>query len=286
MAGTGGAAPMGPMVDRSDPQLHQFQFTPAEADPAATDALGNQYAFLDTRVENTGKLVIYLHGAGDFTNCGNGPLATLVASWGFHWFAPCYLSNYGVDNCGDDIEGCRLEAIDGTDHHAVVDITRPNSVEERIVRGLTYLDEQHPGGDWQYFVEEGSPRWEAIVVSGHSHGASSSGVIGMHRPVARVVMLAGPYDVDQAWLAGTPVTPRARFFGFTHAGDDQHQGHLDALQALGVPGAPVLVDSTEPPYDGSQRLYSEASVGDPHGSVTSGDIADFVPVWQYVYGAP
>lgn len=283
-AGSSGAPATGPGVDRSDPRLYQVTFTAEDADPAASRALGDQHAFLDTRVEPQGKLVVYLHGAGDFQSCGGGALGPLVASFGFHWLAPCYLSNYGVDNCGDDIAGCRLEAFEGEDHHPFVDITRPDSIEERIVRGLGYLEQENPEGDWQYFLEGETPRWSEIVISGHSHGASSSGLIGVYRSVARVVMLAGPYDVGQAWLELEPLTPRDRFYGFSHTGDNQHQGHLDAFEALGLPGAPTGVDDQDPPYADSHRLFSQASVSDAHGSVTSGDIPAFVPVWEYLYG--
>ncbi len=281
----GGAGPTGPQVDASDPQLYELRFRPQEADPAAKLTLGTQHARLDTRVESVGTLVVYLHGAGDFSNCGDVALANLVAGWGFHWFGPCFSSNYGVDNCGNDIGGCRLEAFEGVDHHAFIDIPRPDSIEERVTRGLQYLQEQNPEGDWQYFLDGDLPAWSKIIITGHSHGASSSGMIGMHRDVARVVMLAGPYDPGQAWLNGEPVTAREKFFGFTHSGDGQHQGHLAAFEALGLPGSPVRVDSESPPYGGSQRLYSDASVGDAHGSVTSGSVQSFIPVWQYLYGA-
>jgi hypothetical protein len=272
-------------VDRTNPQLYEFQFGADDADPQATRQLGNQFAYLDTRVEPQSKLVVYLHGAGDFANCGNGSLGTLVAGWGFHWFGPCFLSNYGVDNCGDDIEGCRLEAFDGADHHAFVDIEPSDSIETRIVRGLTHVMSLNPEGDWQYFVDGDAPRWSDIIITGHSHGASTSGVIGMHREVFRVVMLAGPYDPGQAWLSSTPVTARERFFGFSHTGDSQHSGHLAAYEALGLVGTATQVDGAQPPYGGSQRLYSNAATGDPHGSVTSGNISEYVEVWAYLYGA-
>lgn len=273
----------GPNVDRSNPKLYTVQFTAKAADSTATKVLGNQFAYLDTRVAPKGKLVVYLHGAGDFTSCGNGSLGTLVASWGFHWFGPCYLSNYGVENCGNDIEGCRMEAFEGVDHHSAVTIARPDSIEERIVRGLKYLQTMNPQGDWQYFLDGNAPRWSEIVITGHSHGASSAGVVGVHRKVARVVMLAGPYDPGQAWLMSTPMTARDRFYGFSHTGDSQHSGHLAAWQSLGVPGTPTKVDGAQPPYGNSHRLESSASVSDAHQSVQT-NTGGFTDAWRYLYG--
>ena len=261
-----------------------MQFSASEADPGATKELGKEHAYLDTRVSPKGKLVVFLHGADSYADCGNGPLATLVAGWGFHWFAPCYSATYGVDNCGNDIEGCRMEAFEGVDHTKVISIAKPDSIEERIVRGLKRLQTLNPQGDWQYFLDGDAPRWSAIVISGHSHGASSSGVVGVHRTVDRVVMLAGPYDPGQAWLSSTPMTARDRFYGFSHTGDSQHSGHLAAFQSLGLPGTVTRVDGAQPPYGGSHRLETSASVSDAHQSVASGNIAAFVDVWRYLYG--
>jgi len=98
-------------------------------------------------------------------------------------------------------------------------------------------------------------------------------------------MLAGPYDPGQAWLTQTPMTARDRFYGFSHTGDSQHSGHLAAWQSLGLPGNPTKVDGAQPPYGGSHRLESSASVSDAHQSVATGNISGFVDAWRYLYGA-
>lgn len=282
----------GPMVDLGDPQLHAFEFTPDQADPEASEALATQLAYLDTTATLQGKLVIYLHGAGAPTICGSKEHGRVLAGMGFHVFSPCYRSDYGVGNCGDDIGGCRLEAFEGVDHHPFIDITPPNSIETRVVKGLLYLQAQHPGGDWQYFLDGDAPRWDRIIISGISHGASSSGVIAMNRIVDRAVMLSGPLDTGQAWLKGQPMTAIERFWGFTHTADDQHPGHLQAFADLGIIGDPALVDGAQPPYGGSQRLVTSAPTGDGHGSTQAGgaspkdanDAYLFLPVWRTMYG--
>lgn len=285
------AGPSGPNVDRTDPQLHAFELTADEADPGATLALGTELAELDTRVEPVGKLVVYLHGAGAPSTCGSREHGEVLAAMGFHVLQPCYVSDYGVGNCGDDIGGCRLEAFEGVDHHDFIDISPPDSIERRVVRALEYLQNAHPGGDWQYYLDGDAPRWSQIVISGISHGASTSGLIGSVRLVHRVVMLSGPYDVGQAWLENPWVTPIERAWGFTHTGDDQHDGHLAAFETLGLPGDPVPVDGAEPDYGGSHRLVTSAETGDGHSSVQAGgssprdgDAWAFEPVWATMYG--
>ncbi len=287
-----GDSPVGPMVDVSDPKLYEFAFKASDADPEAKQALGTQLAELDTTVTPIGKLVVYLHGAGAPETCGSKSHGVVLAKMGFHVLHPCYVSDYGVDKCGDDIGGCRLEAFEGVDHHPVIDITPPDSIETRVVRGLEYLQAMHPGGDWQYFIVDGKPRWTEIVISGISHGASSSGVIGMVREVDRAVMLSGPLDTDQAWLKGVPLTPIDRFYGFTHTADPQHPGHLKSFGDMMLPGDPVVVDAATPPYDGSHRLVTSAPTGDGHGSTQAGgaspkdgqDAYLFLPVWRTMYG--
>jgi len=208
---------------------------------------------------------------------------------GFHVVDPCYESNYGVGNCGDDIEGCRLEAFEGVDHHPFIDVAPADSIEVRVARALTFAQAANPEGDWTYFLDGDVPRWSKIVVSGISHGASTSGVIGLHRAVRRVVMLSGPLDSGQAWLAKSPLTPIDAYFGFTAVSDEQHEGHLAAFEALGLPGAPTSVDGAAPPYGGSHRLLSSAP-GNSHGATQAGGGSPEVdgdwlyrPVWEHMY---
>ena len=287
--GSGGADP-GPNVDVTDPQLYSITFKPNDADPAATTKLGNQPAFLDTTVTPRGLLVIYLHGAGTPGTCGSTSHGKELASMGFHVFGPCYSSDYGIGNCKDDIEGCRLEAFDGTDHHDFIDIKPPDSIETRVAKGLTYLQSKNPKGDWTYFLDGDKPRWPKIVISGISHGASTSGVIGIHRKTDRVVMLSGPLDTNQAWLKKAPLTPIERFFGFTHTADGQHPGHLAAFESMGLVGNDISVDGATPPYGGSHRLKTSAATSDGHSSVQAGGASPkvgteyvFKPVWNYLY---
>jgi hypothetical protein len=281
----------GPNVDRQNPELHALSFGPDDADPQADEVLGTQLAFLDTRVPARGILVVYLHGAGTPSTCGSQPHGEMLAGLGFHVLSPCYHSGYGVGNCGDDIEGCRLEAFEGIDHHPFIDVSPPNSIEGRVAKGLAYLDTQIPQGDWTYFLDAGAPRWEKILLSGISHGASSSAVIGLHRTVARVVMLSGPLDTGQAWLDKTPNTPIDRYWALSHTDDGQHPGHLQAFESLGLPGSPTSVDGASPPYGNSHRLISSEQTSDGHGAVQAGGSSPqdaggdwvYLPVWTQLY---
>lgn len=285
-------AATGPRVDRTMPQLYTLTFRANDADPAARLALGTETAYLDTRVAPRNVLVVYLHGAGAPTTCGSNEHERLLSSWGFHVIGPCYVSDYGVGNCGADIAGCRLEAFDGVDHHPFVNIPPADSIETRVVRALALLQRRNPAGDWQWFVDGARPRWSSIIISGISHGASSSGVIAQVRPVARAVMLSGPLDSGQSWLTRVGITPAASFWGLTHMADAQHGGHVAAFASLRLPGALTSLDATPSPFGGSHRLTSAAMTTDGHGSTQAGGVSPrdamgryrFEPAWRMMYG--
>lgn len=283
------------VVDRTNPQLYRFQFTAAAADPDAGTALGNQVAAFDTRVAPRGYLVVYLHGAGAPGTCGSVAHEDFLAVRGFHVIGPCYSSNYGVGNCGNDIGSCRLEAFDGVDRTTVIDITRSDSIEERIIRMLGRLQTLNPQGGWEYFLVDGQPRWDRIIISGISHGASTAALIAKVRPVARAVMLSGPLDTGQAWLTMSSITPADRQWGFTHSVDVQHAGHLAAFGALMLPGAPQRIESGAPPWSDSHRLFTSIDAGNSdqsHSSTQAGGGSPrasdggyrFGDAWDLMYG--
>jgi hypothetical protein len=280
-----------PAVDRSAMKLYESKFTAKDADARATEKLGTEQAFLDTRATPRGVLVVYLHGAGVPTTCGSAEHGRLLSGFGFHVFMPCYISDYGiVTKCGADFAACRLEAFDGADRTNLIAIARPESIEERVIRGLTHLAKVNPQGDWTFFLNNGLPRWEHIIVSGISHGASTSGIVSKIKPLKGAVMLSGPLDEKQAWLSLPSATPLQRVYGFTHTADPQHQGHLAAFEAMKLIGMAAGVDDKQAPYSDSHRLFTSAATSNGHGSTEAGGsspktgkVYDFEAVWKTMY---
>ncbi len=107
-------------------------------------------------------------------------------------------------------------------------------------------------------------------------------------------MLSGPLDRGQPWLDGDPMTPVDRIYGFTHTGDGQHTGHLEAFEALQLPGAPAMIDSATAPYGGSHRLVTSAASSNGHVATQAGSASPrdadgawaYEPAWRVMYGAP
>ena len=219
--------------------------------------------------------MVFLHGAGVAENCGPSGHLRVLASYGFHVFSPCYVSDYGVENCGREIAACRLEAFDGGDRHPAIAITRADSIEERVGNGLRYLEKLEPGQGWiDFLAADGRPQWDEIAPTGHSHGASTAALIGKTLQVERIVLLSGPYDVGQDWLKWPELTEARRYFGLTDSGDKQHDGHLAAFAALGMAGPPVDIDKhrttlrRQPPVDHQRRQRQAAQCGSRRQCVT------------------
>jgi hypothetical protein len=114
------------------------------------------------------------------------------------------------------------------------------------------------------------------------------------------VSLSGPLDGGAAWIKATSMTPIDHFYFFSHVADGQHPSHLSTMAALGVPGMPVDVETSAPPYQNSHRLVgsmrtyngmpidghnsTEARMQSPFDAATGHYV--YEPVWRYMYGLP
>ncbi len=297
-AGDAGELSKTPTVDRSDPQLRTFSFEPKDLDPLADEWLDTEYAYIDTRVPPAGRLVVYLVGADGKPKNGEA-MMQYIAAQGFHVLAPAYANDYGISkDCASDDADCkankRLEAFDGVDRSPHIVVKPADSIETRVVALLREVDKQHAGGDWSFFLSGDQPRWNAIVVMGHSHGASTAAIIGKVRKLERAISLSGPFDnnnnLPDAWLSWPPKTRADRFYGFSHTLEEQHSGHLAAWAAMGLNewGAPADVGLLSAPYNQSHQLITGRAVDNFHGSTAAGGSSPklrngsyvFAPVWR------
>ncbi|HEY0714697.1 MAG TPA: hypothetical protein VGF45_18595, partial [Polyangia bacterium] len=224
---------------------------------------------------------------------------------GFPVVIPGYPNDYDIrklcESAGADVdchEKLRLEAFEGRDHSPHITVAAADCAETRIARMLKALDAKLPAAGWGKFLDGDRPRWDRIIVSGHSHGASSAGLIAKHRQVHRAVMLSGPFDnrASEAapWTKRASMTAADRFYGFSHVSEDQHPGHLKDWAALGLGGTVVNVDSAAPPYGGARQLITAlpaAEGGNPHGSTAAGKSSPkagatyvYDATWKYLYG--
>ncbi|MBM3966510.1 MAG: hypothetical protein FJ308_15815 [Planctomycetes bacterium] len=234
-----------------------------------------------------------------------------LADEGFHvlrvHYANGWFNRFGKEPPPEDryaLGKIRLEAATGEDFSELVAIAKPDGVQHRVLELLRWLSKKDPDGMWDEYLspENQSVVWDKVIMSGASHGATTSARFAMHQRVDRVVMFCGPRDQYESWQALPSATPKERFFGFSHVLDTGWTGdhYCRSWELLGLNkyGPLIDVDLVGPPFENSRRLMTSADVnGDEkraHSCVTPGKAAVkdkqggylHSAVWRYLFDHP
>lgn len=276
--------------------IREESIPPVATDPAITIALSVHRAAFAPEIEHRNQLFIYLHGAGGTAGSGTDLVQT-AAELGFHAIGiTYYMDVLPAQICpGGDFacyQAVRREILEGVDYTPVITISQPNSVENRIIRLLTHLESIHPGEGWTQFLSAAQPRWDSIVVYGHSMGGSNAALLAKLHLLAGVCISAPATDFASWW--SPPATPIERFFGFSHVQDryTQIQAAWSAI-GLGALGPVQDVAIASPPFAGTHILSTSvepARPGEYHNSPTTDTTTPrnpdgspvYRPVWVYM----
>jgi hypothetical protein len=284
-----------------------FEVEPQSTDPAISDWLDPHYVVIDKSVKLRNKLFVFFPGS--FGKASRQQLITQVAAkQGYHAINLNYPNSWTVGNLcrkspDPDCSGnVRKEIINGKDYSPLVDISPANSIKNRLVKLLQYLNQQYPQQGWSQYFNGDTIKWDLIVVSGHSQGGGHAAMLGKQHQVARVVMLGAPSDYSAvsgqpaSWLAALGQTPPEQYYGFVHIKDEGYDRIQKAWELLGMANyEPVVnVDGKQPPYNHSHRLITDIMpdrFDKYHGSVAT-DVTTpkrvdgnpiFQEVWQYLF---
>lgn len=281
--------------------VEMYTFAPSMTNPLITGFNEPHLAFYAPGANIQHKLVVFLGGLNtkpsDYQQfCKDAALQ------GYHVLALSYPNDKSIsDLCGDNAtcyDVVRQEYLDGIDRTDKIDITKYDSISQRIVKALIWLDKYHTGKGWGDFFFGSSPNWSYIGLAGHSLGGGHAAMIAKLYKVRRVALLAaaldGGKDGPADWLAGSHATDVNAYVGFVHKQDPNYARILASWVALGMGGAPSLVDAdtTPPPYLNDQELTTALSAADPHASVAldaaTPHLGDGTPtykaVWQHLVG--
>jgi hypothetical protein len=285
------------------------------------DSRCQEYADVDFVFELNGKIADWQHGAAPDPDDAKGQLVIWLMDYnaelferlngyGLHAIQPHYANKWFSKICqeipvGENARGnVRLEAATGQDVSEDIGLAPQDGMMERAFQFVKWLDSEDPEGGWAQFIDDAGTgiRWDKVIVSGASHGATTSARFAKHQEVARVVMFCGPRDQFQVWQGMESATPPQRYFGFSHVLDGGWEAnhYCRSWQMLGLHefGPIVDVDVSEAPYGNSRRLTSAADVGGDanraHGVVTPGKNGPksedgaflYESVWRYLYTHP
>lgn len=290
------------------PTLIEYVVPPQATDRAIDNWLDPHYVAIDESVPSNNKLFLFFSG-NNSQPLNQQLIIREAAELGYHAINLSYPSSPPVGNvCQDSTdlecyERVRLEVLDGIDRTDLVNVSLSNSIENRLVELLQYLDRQHPDRGWDAYLEAGLPDWDEIVVSGHSQGGGYALMVGKEHEVARVVTFAAQIDESPVfeqlapWLSKPFATPSERIYEFVHLQDPRFDRHPQLWDILDLTdfGEPVNVDETASPYNNSHILVTDLPPiegGSPHGSVVTDRSTPKLPdgtpvyeeVWQYLLG--
>ena len=263
-------APTFDAASASSPPLVQHVIAPNHTDAAIDRALDDHIIWLDTSVASRHRLLVFLPGTGQ-RPAQFGPFLQEAARLGFHSVGLSYPTGgalamacpIAIDPAAC-FEDARLEIIDGIDRSALVNVSPPNSIDNRLAKLLRYLDAQYPEEGWSQFVgDDGQTKWPLIAVSGLSKGGGEAAMIAKLRLVDRVVMFSSvPDSIGRAsapWVGGAHATPSNRYYGLAHLRDGLLPPILAGWDSLGMAvfGPDAIVEANEPPYGWTHMLITD-----------------------------
>lgn len=291
-------------------QRQSVLIAPQTTDANITNNLNNHYVSINRAVAPKNQLFVFFPGTGgvafNYLEVNN-----TAADLGFHAVNLTYPNNEAVnDLCGapntnlDCYGNVRLETKDGTDRTSLVSVSRPNSIENRLIKLLIYLRNQAPNDNWgQFLINDSTVNWSKIIISGHSQGGGHAGIIGRFHAVVRVVMFAamdfnGPTNSPANWISVPASTPNAstpdKFWAFSHTRDEQVNytllsNRIWTAYGMNSFGAIVNIDSSAPPFNNTHSLTSNLECDNFHGCIVAdarlvrqNGVPIFKPVWEYL----
>lgn len=259
--------------------LIAFSVPPRVTDPSIDKALADHLVFLDPDARSNHRLLVFLPGTSA-TPARYQLFQREGARLGYHVIGLMFENSVRLATAcppTPDPAACylnaRLEILDGVHRSAVVTVSPANSIDNLLTKLLRYLVANRDAEErWAQFLDDdGAPRWQRIVVAGHSQGGGEAVVIARRALVARVVTCSSPPDdigggTPPAWLS-SHVTPAKRYYGLAHRRELLFPAITAswALLGMGKFGPLVRAEGNEPPYERTHTLFTEYASKHPHG---------------------
>lgn len=255
----------------------QVNATVTDADIAAVPSVGeaphvaiNPSASVSAR----GKLLVFLPGTQG-SPAQYRYILRAAATRGFHAVGLNYMNQVAMGTLcqlsadPDCYWTARSEVIfgNGTPVSGQSAVTRANSIVNRLVKLLAWLNSKYPSEGWGQFLRaENSVDWSKIVLAGHSQGGGHVGVLTKSVVLSRAVYFSSPEDWNDLtnrpanWTVSRPnVTPASLQYGFGSDADvlvpNAHAfANWDNIGLVKPAAGPVLIDGAIAPFSSSHQL--------------------------------
>jgi hypothetical protein len=223
---------------------------PSDTDPAIRRFDRLNYVLFNQPTPSTANLLVFLPGT---FGRPPGPIAFLhaAAEAGYRVISLDYNDEPAVavycpqksPACSGNFRRMRING-DGTTIDPSIDNTSAESIVNRLVKLLAYLDRQDPQQEWGAYLDGGAPNWNRIALAGQSQGAGMAAYIAKKQVVGRVILFSSPWDFVTSngkvrtlapWLAMPVITPPERWFGGYHARENEAGLLAKSYAALRIP---------------------------------------------------
>lgn len=305
-----------------EPEVFRVAVLPSATDPAInliySTAFDSHQVYIPRNGPTVGRLFVFFPGSGAQPRSYQLILRE-AARRGYHAVGITYentflvsdLCNAGGNSDLDCAGEVRSEILTGVDSTTLVNVNVANSVDNRLLKLLQWLNGQFPQDNWSQFYPGGAVDWTRISAAGHSQGGGLSAYVGKRRNLFRITLYSQGGDVSIAglatanWVRRPSVTPTGAYYGFT-SGNDELANWLSVLGVnanwttlgMGMTGDTTNVDLLGAPYANLARRKlvtraqprNPALVVGPNHNVTVVDVntpldADgqplFAPIWRY-----
>jgi pimeloyl-ACP methyl ester carboxylesterase len=265
--------------------------------PAATGAgiveiHGPHIALHDPGVKPREELVLMIEGTGAKA-LGCRTFDSCFARMGYHVISIDYPNTIITTVCSDSpdstcFDGFREEILFGRPVSEKVQVDSVNCIVNRFTRLLLWLAMHDRRGGWKTFLKDGQPRWDRVVVAGHSQGAGHAAYLGKRFPLAGVIMLSGPQDYLKVlqrpapWQIQEGQTPAERHFAFLNLQDPFKYPFqvADVSAVTGFSMADTTMVHAGVPVASRRHIFvNDLETEDHHGSTMN---TVFLPVWQHI----
>jgi hypothetical protein len=251
---------------------------PSETDPAIQRFDDANYILFDANTPPHADLLLFMTGTGGRPP-GAAEFLNEAVDAGYRVISLAYNDTPAINvycparpdlACAEKFRQMRIYG-EGIQIDGAIDNTRAESIVNRLVKLLQYLDRREPERKWNSYVRDGALNWGRIAVAGQSQGAGMAAFIAKQQLVARVVLFSSPWDyvVSQnsfrrlaAWLSKPSKTPPERWFGGYH--EREHMADLiaSAYATLQVPEAHIRIFRLNLPLSQAQKNIGDAFHGE------------------------
>jgi hypothetical protein len=282
------------------------EFKATDLDPEAgtsatpTHADDTQKGRVDTTKPIKGKLVMTFGGIGG--GPGQGGINGYAEGLGFHTLQIAMQTN--ISSAPNDpykntpeaertlednrqMGDARMEAWDGLDRVDWLDIQPADAVQRRTELALKYMQEQDPGGDWEYFLNlDGSVRWSDVYLVGYSYGSQTLAVVAKYVRIGRGIATSGPADEgfpNATWIHEESKTPLDRMYMLVGTSDIGNK--IDTVQHAGWLGEPLTVQAGAAPEVFADEPHILVLDGQGHSEFCAGNGGQWKNLCDYAFGA-